>query len=138
MIENLVCSELLSGTKPDRQANPLAEASVGTGYSGRRAMGVKGPVKWAYMESYIRAFRGLLRGETVEWEGARMRMLHPETHAPPRPVDVPVLIAAQGPKGHAVAKDLADGLFAVAAVPEFAREVEWVAYLAWGTVLDED
>jgi 5,10-methylenetetrahydromethanopterin reductase len=112
--------------------------AFGTGYSGRRAMGVKGPVKWAYMESYIRAFRGLLRGETVEWEGARMRMLHPETHAPPRPVDVPVLIAAQGPKGHAVAKDLADGLFAVAAVPEFAREFEWVAYLAWGTVLDED
>jgi len=111
--------------------------AFGTGYSGRKAMGVKGPVKWAYMDAYIRAFKGLLRGETVEWEGARMRMLHPDGHAPPRPVEVPVLVAAQGPKGYAVAKDLADGLFTVAAVPDFAKEFPWVPHLVWGTVLED-
>src|SRR3954464_4579718 len=47
--------------------------AFGTGFTGRRAMG-HGAIKWAYMEAYIRAYRGLLRGETVEWEGARMRM----------------------------------------------------------------
>ena len=34
---------------------------------------------------YIDAYTGLLRGETIEWEGARMRMMHPdETPAPAR------------------------------------------------------
>jgi 5,10-methylenetetrahydromethanopterin reductase len=50
---------------------------------------------------------------------------------------VPVLIGAQGPKGHGVAKELADGLFTVAAVPDFATEFDWVPHLVWGTVLDD-
>ena len=36
-----------------------------------------------------------------------------------------------------MAKDLADGLFTVAAVPEFAGEFSWVPHLCDGTVLDE-
>src|ERR1044072_4406483 len=40
----------------------------GTGVSGRRAMGYRA-IQWKYMDAYIRAFRGLLRAETVEWEG---------------------------------------------------------------------
>jgi 5,10-methylenetetrahydromethanopterin reductase len=111
--------------------------SFGTGFTGRRAMGIPRPIKWAYMESYIRAFRGLLRGETVEWEGARMRMLHQPGHAAPRPVEVPVLIGAQGPMGAAVAADLADGVFTVSAVPDFAKDFDWVPHLCWGTVLDD-
>jgi 5,10-methylenetetrahydromethanopterin reductase len=127
---NAAATAALEALAPGRVA-----IAFGTGYSGRKAMGVQGPIKWAYMDAYIRAFKGLLRGETVEWEGARMRMLHPDGHAPARPVEVPVLVAAQGPKGHAVAKELADGLFTVAAVPDFAREFAWVPYLVWGTVL---
>ncbi|MBV8988946.1 MAG: LLM class flavin-dependent oxidoreductase, partial [Solirubrobacterales bacterium] len=53
--------------------------AFGTGFTGRRAMGYRA-IPWAYMEAYIRAYRGLLRGETIEWEGARMRMLHPPDH----------------------------------------------------------
>jgi 5,10-methylenetetrahydromethanopterin reductase len=111
--------------------------AFGTGFTGRRAMGVPRPIKWSYVADYIRTYRGLLRGETVEWEGARMRMLHPPGHAAPRPVDVPVLIGAQGPKGQAVAAELADGLFTVAAVPDFAKEFSWVPHLLWGTVLED-
>jgi 5,10-methylenetetrahydromethanopterin reductase len=111
--------------------------SFGTGFTGRRAMGIPRPIKWAYMERYIRAFRGLLRGETVEWEGARMRMLHQPGHAAPRPVEVPILIGAQGPMGAAVAADLADGVFTVSAVPDFAKDFDWVPHLCWGTVLDD-
>ena len=51
-------------------------------------------ISWAFMDAYIRAYRALLRGEVVEWEGARMQMLHPDGHAPVSPVEVPVLIAA--------------------------------------------
>src|ERR1044071_6110538 len=72
--------------------------SFGTGFTGRRAMGYPA-IPWAFMDSYIRTYRALLRGEVVEWEGARMRMLHPDGPAPARPVEVPVLIAALGPKG---------------------------------------
>jgi 5,10-methylenetetrahydromethanopterin reductase len=89
------------------------------------------------MDAYITAYRGLLRGEVVEWEGKRMRMLHPDGHAPARPVDVPVLVAALGPKGNEVAKKHGDGLYVTLQLPEFMSEYSWVPYLAWGTVLDD-
>jgi 5,10-methylenetetrahydromethanopterin reductase len=111
--------------------------AFGTGFSGRRAMGY-GAVRWSFMESYIRAYRALLRGEVIEWEGAQMRMLHPGGHAPDRPIDVPILIGALGPKGNKVARELGDGLFATLQQPDFMTEHRWVAYLEWGTVLDED
>jgi 5,10-methylenetetrahydromethanopterin reductase len=94
-------------------------------------------IRWAFMDTYIRAYRALLRGETVEWEGARMRMLHPPGHGAPRPVDVPVFVAALGPKGAAVARELGDGLFVTLSLPEFAKEFSRVSYLFWGTVLDD-
>ncbi|HET6865543.1 MAG TPA: LLM class flavin-dependent oxidoreductase [Solirubrobacteraceae bacterium] len=128
---NAAATAALVALAPDRVA-----VAFGTGFSGRRAMGYRA-IPWAYMDAYIRAYRGLLRGETIEWEGARMRMLHPPGHAAPRPVDVPVLISALGPKGAAVTRDLADGLFATLVLPEFAKEFSDVSYLLWGTVLDE-
>jgi len=112
------------------------QVAFGTGFSGRRAMGYRG-ITWAFMEKYIRAYQGLLRGEVVEWEGAKMQMLHPAGHAPQRPIEVPILISALGPKGAAVARELADGLFATLQLPDFAREFSQVSYLAWGTVLDD-
>jgi 5,10-methylenetetrahydromethanopterin reductase len=110
--------------------------SFGTGFTGRRAMGYRA-IPWSYMEAYIRAYQGLLRGETVEWEGARMRMLHPDGHAAPRPVEVPIIIGALGPKGAAVARELGDGIFVTQLIPDFAKEFPMVSYLFWGTVLDE-
>ncbi|HEV7626830.1 MAG TPA: LLM class flavin-dependent oxidoreductase [Streptomyces sp.] len=110
--------------------------AFGTGFTGRRAMGYRA-ITWAYMDSYIRAYRGLLQGGVVEWEGAQMQMLHPDGHAPSRPVDVPILISALGPKGHKVTKQLADGLYVTLQLPEFLNEYSWVPYLVWGTVLDE-
>src|SRR6202007_948549 len=63
---NAAATAALVGLAPDRAA-----VACGTGFSGRRAMGYRA-IPWAYMDAYIRAYRGLLRGETVEWEGARM------------------------------------------------------------------
>jgi len=128
---NAAATAALVGLAPDRVA-----VAFGTGFSGRRAMGYRA-IPWAYMDAYIRAYRGLLRGETIEWEGARMRMLHPPGHAAPRPVEVPVLISALGPKGAGVARELADALYATLTLPEFAKEFSEVSYLFWGTVLDE-
>ena len=128
---NAAATATLAALAPGRVA-----VSFGTGFTGRRAMGY-GAITWSYMDSYIRAYRGLLQGDVVEWEGARMRMLHPGGHAPARPVDVPVLIGALGPKGHRVAKELGDGLYVTLQLPEFMSEYSWVPYLVWGTVFDE-
>jgi len=128
---NAAATATLAALAPGRTA-----VAFGTGFTGRRAMGYRA-VPWSFMASYLRAYRGLLRGEVVEWEGARMQMLHPDGHAPARPVEVPVLVGALGPKGNAVARELGDGLFATLQMPEFAPQHGWVPYLAWGTVLDE-
>jgi 5,10-methylenetetrahydromethanopterin reductase len=129
---NAAATAALVALAPDR-----VQVAFGTGFSGRRAMGY-GAIKWSFMAEYIRAYRGLLRGEVVEWEGAKMQMLHPAGHAPPRPLDVPILISALGPKGAEVARELADGLYATLQLPDFAREFSNVSYLAWGTILDEE
>jgi 5,10-methylenetetrahydromethanopterin reductase len=129
---NAAATAALEALAPGRVA-----IAFGTGFTGRRAMGIPRAIKWSYVERYVRAFRALLRGETVEWEGARMRMLHQPGHAAPRPVEVPVLIGAQGPMGGSVATQLADGVFTVAAVPDFAKQFDWVPHLVWGTVLDD-
>lgn len=128
---NAAATATLAELAPGRVA-----VAFGTGFSGRRAMGYRA-VTWSYMDSYIRAYRALLQGEVVEWEGARMQMLHPDGHAPARPVDVPILISALGPKGHEVTKRLGDGLYVTLQLPEFMTEYSWVPYLVWGTVLDE-
>ncbi|MBO0847952.1 MAG: LLM class flavin-dependent oxidoreductase [Pseudonocardia sp.] len=128
---NAAATATLAALAPGRVA-----VAFGTGFTGRRAMGYRA-IPWSYMESYIRAYRGLLQGEVVEWEGTQMRMLHPHGHAPARPVNVPILIGALGPKGNKVAHELGDGLFVTLQLPEFISEFSWVPYLAWGTVLDE-
>ena len=128
---NAAATATLAALAPGRVA-----VAFGTGFTGRRAMGY-GAIGWSYMDAYLTAYRGLLRGETVEWEGKRMRMLHPDGHAPARPVEVPVLVAALGPKGNAVARKHGDGLYATLQLPEFMTDYSWVPYLAWGTVLDD-
>jgi 5,10-methylenetetrahydromethanopterin reductase len=128
---NAAATAALAALAPNRVA-----VAFGTGFTGRRAMGYRA-IPWSYMDAYIRAYRGLLRGETIEWEGARMRMLHPPGHAAARPVEVPIIVAALGPKGRAVARELGDGLFVTSWIPQFAKEFSRVSYLFWGTVLDD-
>ncbi len=129
---NASATAALAALAPER-----VSVAFGTGFTGRRAMGYRA-VPWSFMQRYIRAYRGLLRGETVEWEGARMKMLHPPGHAAPRPVDVPIIISALGPKGAAVVRELGDGLFVTLTMPEFAKEFSSVSYLFWGTILEQD
>jgi 5,10-methylenetetrahydromethanopterin reductase len=128
---NAAATATLASLAPGRVA-----VAFGTGFTGRRAMGYRA-IPWSFMDSYIRAYRGLLRGETIEWEGAPMRMLHPPGHGAPRPVEVPIIIGALGPKGAAVAHELGDGLFVTLALPEFTTDFSRVSYLFWGTVLED-
>ena len=110
-------------------------AALGAGFSGRRAMGQKA-LTWQYVESYARTLRALLRGEAVDWEGGTMQMLHDPGSVPERPIEIPLLIGAEGPKGRAVASALGDGVFAAGAWPSDAPGRGRGAVVRGGTVLD--
>lgn len=106
---------------------------VGSGFTARVAMGQR-PLTWSYVCDYTRAVKGLLRGEDVEWEGAMTRMLQWDGYTSPRPIDVPWVFAAAGPKGIAAAKELGQGVFCVfQPIPEF----DWCVVLTMGTVLED-
>lgn len=106
--------------------------AIGTGFTGRMALGQR-PLTWAETVDYVTSLRALLRGEAVEVDGALVQMLHGRGQAPERPINVPIIIAATGPKGRRIAQEIGDGVFGVAPVPGF----DWSAMLAFGTVLDD-
>jgi 5,10-methylenetetrahydromethanopterin reductase len=107
--------------------------AFGSGFTGRLTLGQR-PLKWSYVSEYVRAVRALLRGEEVEWEGGVMKMLHPEGYGAERPIDVPFLIAAAGPKGIAAARQVSDGVVG-ARMP--IADFDWSIVLIFGTVLGE-
>jgi 5,10-methylenetetrahydromethanopterin reductase len=108
-------------------------AAIGTGFTGRMALGQK-PLPWADVERYVRQLRALLRGEQVEVDGSVVQMIPPAGFVPAAPIEVPILIAANGPRGLGVAKELGDGVMTIGSgQPDF----DWCAVLAFGTVLDE-
>jgi 5,10-methylenetetrahydromethanopterin reductase len=103
---------------------------VGTGFTARAMLGQR-PLAWSGVQAYIRNLRALLRGEAVEVDGRMVAMCHPDGWAPPRPIDVPIIVAANGPKGLDVARATGDGVFCMAPVAGFDRCVFGTA----GTVL---
>lgn len=110
-------------------------AGIGSGFTGRRVLG-QPAMRWADVAAYTQALRGLLRGEDVEWDGSVLRMCHPDGFAPARPIEVPFVFAAEGPRGLEVARRLGDGIsIALSDPPE---GFDWVVRLTFGTVLDED
>lgn len=100
-------------------------------------MGQK-PLRWADMGAHITTVQALLRGETVSVEDRPVRMLHWDGQAPARPIEVPWVVAVNGPKGQAVAKELGCGVFTSRPSPGTSYEgVASVTLLAFGTVLDD-
>ena len=106
--------------------------AIGSGFTGRLTLGQR-PLPWTYVRGYVEVLRGLLAGDTVEWEGKPVRMLHPAGFGAQRPIDVPFLIAAGGPKGTAVAREIGQGVFTTAPSRE---RFDWNAVLTFGTVLE--
>ncbi|MGH7094146.1 MAG: LLM class flavin-dependent oxidoreductase [Stellaceae bacterium] len=85
---------------------------IGTGFTGRRAMGL-GAVRLADMVEYIRVVQALLRDEAVEAaiEGKRrlIRLLNPELGLINTRDPIPLYIAATGPKARALTAKLGAG-----------------------------
>lgn len=121
-----------------RQAPGRIVSAFGTGFSSRAALG-QPPIRWAYMESYIRAYQALLAGETVEWEGAAIKLMLPAADADILPLRIPLLLAATGPQGAGVAKRLGvDGLISMFDVVPAQRDFPRAVVATMGTVIDDD
>jgi 5,10-methylenetetrahydromethanopterin reductase len=116
----------------EAQAPGRIAVAIGTGFTGRLMLGQK-PLAWSRVERYVRELRGLLAGDTVEVDGAKLALRAPAGFGAPRPIRTPILIAANGPKGLAVARALGDG---VMSVREPQPGFEWSAMLAFGTVME--
>jgi 5,10-methylenetetrahydromethanopterin reductase len=97
---------------------------VGTGFTGRRAMGL-GAVKLADMEEYVRVVMALLRGETVEAEIERktrlIRLLNPELGLINTKDPIGLYVAATGPRAQALTAKLGAGWISTIGDPDSAR-----------------
>jgi 5,10-methylenetetrahydromethanopterin reductase len=107
---------------------------VGLGPGGGMLMHGTKPGTWKDLIAYTHALRALLRGEEIEWNGSLHKMLQTEGVVADRPIEVPILITADSPKGLEVAKEIADGVISFnAPKPDFA----WSVVMLHGTVLPD-
>lgn len=107
--------------------------ALGTGFTARLLLGQR-PHPWRVVERHVDALRGLLRGEAVEIDGQPIRMIHPEGgDVAARPLATPILVAASGPKGGAIAAKIGDGVMTFGAPSKDSR---WCAVVQSGTVLE--
>ncbi|MEO9222052.1 MAG: LLM class flavin-dependent oxidoreductase [Mycobacteriaceae bacterium] len=118
------------------QAPGRVALAIGSGFTGRVVLGQK-PMRWVDVAEYVRVLRALLAGEYALWQGHQLRMLQPPECGATRPVDVPILIGADGPKGQRVAAELGEGVFSANVPVLKAAQHSWRALLMWGTVLDD-
>ena len=102
---------------------------IGTGFTGRRAMGL-GAVKLTELEEYVRVVMALLRGETVEAEIERkkrlIRLLNPELGLINTRDPIPLYVAASGPRARRLTAKLGAGWIATSGdVLAMAEMQEW-------------
>ena len=108
----------------------------GTGATARWVLG-KDALSWATTRRYLEQLRALLRGEVVEIDGAKAQMIHHPDLAPARPIDVPLLLSALGPKGKEIAREIADGVITIGGADGPLEGMDWVVQMVNGTVLDD-
>src|SRR5579862_2510031 len=96
---------------------------VGTGFTARNTMGL-GPMRLSELREYLRVVRGLLAGETVEWEteGVRhkIRFLNPEAGMINISDRIPLHISAFAPKARKLTAEIGDGWITFSASPDRA------------------
>ena len=85
---------------------------VGTGFTGRRTMGLKS-IPLAKMKTYIQRVQSLLLGEIVEWDfeglDRKIKFLNPEMDLINIDDPVPLHISAMGPKARRLTADMQAG-----------------------------
>lgn len=99
----------------DRLAPGRIDFGVGTGFTARNTMGLP-PLKLSELREYVRVVRGLLAGETVEWQPPdpdtaprKVRFLNPEVGMIRIGGHIPLHLSAFAPKARALTAEIADG-----------------------------
>jgi 5,10-methylenetetrahydromethanopterin reductase len=134
LVANAGAIATLCTLAPDR-----VDVVVGSGFTSQLMLG-KGPARWAEVEAYVLALKALLRGEDIEWDGAIVGLRHGALAGVRLPQRPPILVAAHGPKGYAVAARSADGV--VTNLSHHTANTgaddmrDWMI-LYYGTVLDD-
>ena len=82
----------------ERMAPGRLMVGFGTGFTARMVLGKKA-LSWKTTRDYIEALHTLLRGGVADVEGERVQMVHRPSLTAERPIDVPLLLSAMGPKG---------------------------------------
>ena len=119
-------------TLVDAASEGRVTIGIGTGFTACVAMGQR-PLTWSYLANYVSVLRDLLAGRETEWDGSAIKMMHWPGYGATRPIEVPFVFAAGGPKGIAASQEMAAGVLGVAAaIPDF----DWSVVLTLGTVLD--
>ena len=132
VMTNVAAIATLEALAPGR-----VSVAIGSGFTGRLALGQR-PMSWQAVRGYIAALKALLKGEEVEWDGTMLKMLHYDGFAPRRPINVPLLVAIGGPKGLAVAEELADGVVLAGTMgPLDPGRMTWIIQTTTGTVLED-
>jgi probable F420-dependent oxidoreductase len=90
---------------------------IGRGDSARRVIGYK-PVRMAEFEAALSMMKKLMNGEPVEWNGKELEL----TWAKGRP-DIPMYVAAYGPRALGVAGRVGDGVIVQLADPVI---IQWI------------
>ncbi|MGH9088597.1 MAG: LLM class flavin-dependent oxidoreductase [Acidimicrobiales bacterium] len=111
---------------------------LGTGFTSQLMVG-KRPAPWAEVEAYLVALRRLLAGEEIEWDRAVIGLCHGRLTGMAEGGEVPLWMAAHGPKGYAVAARVADGVvthLTHGARNALGEQAEHAFVLFYGTVLD--
>ncbi len=110
---------------------------VGTGFTGRRAMGHR-PLRWKDIPSMVGDVQRLLAGDIVEIEGKPAQMIHGGGQAPARPIKVPFVLGVNGPKGLETAEKLGTGVFTSRPRPDADYgDIDDVILLGFGTILED-
>ncbi|MDT3446721.1 MULTISPECIES: LLM class flavin-dependent oxidoreductase [unclassified Pseudofrankia] len=112
-------------------------AGVGSGFTSTALLNRR-PVRWAQVEAYVAGLRELIAGREIDWDGTRFGLLHNGSLGIKTPGDVPIWVAAHGPKGLEIADRVADG---VITSPVHGSRITFTkgpsAVAFYGTVLEE-
>lgn len=95
----------------DEVAEGRALLGLGVSVTGLvEAHGVRYGKPLTRMKEYLPIVRGLLRGEAVSHQGQVYRIHRSQLQFPPLRSDIPIYLAAIGPKMHQLAGEMADGV----------------------------
>src|SRR2546425_12498750 len=119
----------------NRRAPGRCFISLGTGHTGMRLLGQR-PMRLEPFREYIKAVRGLLRGEEIDYalggETHRIRFQMREHRFIDLEHPIPLYVAGFGPKAQALAGELGDGL--VSGLPRGGTVADMLANARRGAV----